>query len=57
MEKNLARLKEAGRTIVGEDLPPLQIKRKEKRHVPEPGNTWTGYLRRRERARGEKPNE
>lgn len=54
MEKNLARLKEAGRIIVGEDVPPLEIKPKEKRHVPEPGKTWSGYLRRLERARGEK---
>ena len=50
MEENLEKLKQAGRELVGQDLPPLQIKRK-KKHIPEPGNTWTGYLIRYERAK------
>jgi 2-iminoacetate synthase ThiH len=53
MEENLERIKQAGRELVGQDLPPLHTQRK-KKHIPEPGKTWTGYLRRLERARGEK---
>ena len=44
IERNLANVKAGGIREVGQDLPPTYTSKKP-RHVPEPGKTWSAWVR------------
>jgi len=44
IQRNLERLKKAGKELVGEELKPLPPTKKPK-NVPAPGKTWTAWVR------------